>query len=43
MNFIVVIVCRKYDSSQDFETEEKEFTNNENKTIKSLKQKDLAI
>ena len=32
MNFIVVIVCRKYDSSQDFETEKKEYTNNENKT-----------
>ncbi len=30
MTFVFVIICRKYDSSQDFEVENKEFTNNTN-------------
>jgi hypothetical protein len=36
MTFIFVILCGKYDSSHDFETDKKEFTNEKNKKVNNF-------
>ena len=36
MTFIFVILCGKYDSSHDFETDKKEFTNEKYKIVNNF-------